>query len=271
MNRKFARTPIAQNIFSNLFGGGSGSGTGSPGIVHNPGGRVQATPTVNPQQQLTAAPPAPAPAATPAAPAPSPMDSQLEKLRATWNTQTTADGKPVAAPADPLYQPLFQVKGEDVAKAANGLDFTTGIQPELAQKALGGDMEAFKECLNSVARAAFTGVTINSGNLMNDGFSRHSQAIDAALPTRFRNHEIINSKPENPILSDPGMAPMVASVKAVLARNNPGMSAEQVNARAEEYFSTFATAMNMQNQQVEESKKPKDTTDWLAFSGMGQS
>ena len=240
INPKFARRTPVQNFISNLFGGGGGN-SGGGGIVHNPGGRVQATAVVNPQQQLTAAPPAPAPAPAPE-PQKDPFDSQLEKLRATWNTPTTADGKPVAAPADPLYQPLFQVKPEEVQKAATGLDFTTGINPELAQKAMSGDAAAFMECLNSVARAAFTGVTINSGNLMNDGFSRHSRAIDAALPTRFRNHEITTSKSENPLLQDPGMAPLFASVKAVVARNNPSMTPEQVNQMAEQHFETFATA-----------------------------
>lgn len=253
--------------FSSLFGG-------SPqgGIQHNGGGaRVTPQPAVNPQGQLTSgAGDAVGAGGQPAnnEPKPDPLNSHLEEMARVWQPATTADGKPLPPQADPLAQPLFQFKPDDVKKAASNLDFTSNLNPELVTKALGGDAAAFLECLNGVAQTAFTAQTLNMGNVLNDGFNRHGRAIDAALPTRLRNHAVATARSEDPILSSPALVPVIQTMKTFIAAQQPGLSPEQIQAAAENYVKGIGAAFNMKDSKQQETQQAKEETDWLAWANM---
>lgn len=250
------------NLFSNFFGGAGG------GLEHKGGGNVTPLPTNNPQQQLTTGG---NPAAKPDGnqePTPDPLNSHLEQMSEVWKTATTADGKPVAPQADPLAQPLFQFKREDVISNSKKLDFASQVNPELLAKAMGGDVEAFKQALNETAQTAFAAMHLNTGSLLNDGFQRHGQAIDAALPTRLRNHEIASSQSDDPVLSHPSVAPVVKAMMATIAAQQPNLRPDQVKAAAENYVKGLGGAFTLQEQSTQVKKKEAETPDWLSWANL---
>ena len=164
--------------FTSLFGGAGAGG----GIEHSGGGKTTPLPVNNPQEQLTTGGPAAVPTVAPTnQPAPDPLNSHLEDMATVWKTATTADGKPIAPQADPLAQPLFNFKKDDVVASAKKLDFTASLNPELMAKAIGGDADAFRQALNETVQTAFAAMTLNAGNLMNEGFVSSSNCSKECL------------------------------------------------------------------------------------------
>lgn len=253
------------SVVSNFFGGAGG------GLEHKGGGSVNPLPSNNPQDQLTTG--GANPNAVPAQktdPTPDPLNSHLEQMAGVWKTATTADGKPITPQADPLAQPLFSFKKEDVIANAKKLDFTSQVNPELATKALAGDAAALQQYVNETVQTAFAAMTLNAGNLMNDGFQRHGQAFDAALPTRLRNHEIATRQSDDPVLSHPGVAPVVKAMMATIAAQQPQLRPEQVQAAAENYVKGLGGAFQLQEKATTVKKQEAESPDWLAWANLEQ-
>lgn len=253
-------------MFSNFFGG-----AGSGGLEHKGGGNVTPLPSNDPQTQLSTG--APAQTKTPEQLAQEqhqadPLNSHLEGLAGVWKTATTADGKPVAPQADPLAQPLFSFKRDDVIAEAKKLDFTATVNPELAAKALSGDAGALQEYVNGAIQTAFAAMTLQSGNLMNDGFQRHGKAFDAALPTRLRNHEVATRQSDDPVLSHPAVAPIILAMKATIAQQQPQLSPAQVQAAAENYVKGLGGAFNLQEQKTQTVKAKEGEVNWLDWANL---
>lgn len=253
------------SFFSNFFGKGAG------GLAHGGNGNVTPLPEAHPTQQLQSGQPTQKPAGTAGEQEPvDPLDSHLAELATLWKTPTDAQGKPIAPPADPLSQPLFNYKPEDVVKKVNTLDFTQGLNPELAQKALGGDPGALAEFVNGAVRAAFTGMTVNTANMLNDGFGRHNRALDEALPQRFRSLQVNTSESDDPILSSAAVQPMYAAMKAMIANQFPHKKPEEVKAATDAYFQGIGKAYTMTDEQkqqkVQQAKEGPE--DWFKQMGL---
>lgn len=254
--------------FTSLFGG-----QGAGGIEHSGGGKTTPLPVNDPQQQLsTGNQPQQKTAEQLAAEqtAADPLNAHLADLSTVWNTAKTADGKPVAPQADPLSQPLFSFKQEDVLASAKKLDFTSQVNPELAAKALGGDAGALQEYVNGAIQTAFAAMTLNTGNLLNDGFQRHGKAFDAALPTRLRNHEVANRISDDPVLSHPAVVPIINAMKATIASQQPHMRPDQIQAAAENYVKGLGTAINLQETKTVTKKEEAGQVDWMQWANLDQ-
>lgn len=219
-----------------------------------------------------AAPPAPpagnnAPPADPPAPPPGPTSS-LDKYVAMWQNATTPDGKPVPQTGDPLAQPLFNFDAVKVQESANQMDFTAGINPETITKALSGDAAAFTEALNQGIRAAVVGMTMSNGQLINNAVVSNNQRITAQLPTHIKQHQLLDSSPdENPAFQHPAAQPLVQALKKMAFAKDPNAKVEDINKQISGFLSGFATALTegdpanvKQQQQV-----AKGETDWSLF------
>lgn len=258
---------MAGGSFFSLFGGGPSN---SGGIEHSGGGKATPLPQNSPQQQLSTGTPAPGGSGQPEAtkPTPDPLNSHLEEMAQVWKTATTADGKPITPQADPLSQPLFSFKQEDVINSAKTLDFTKSVNPELLTKAVGGDVDAMRQALNETVQTAFAAMTLNTGNIMNDGFLRHGKAFDAALPTRLRNHEVATRQSDDPVLSHPSVAPILIGLKATIAQQQPNLTPDQIQSAAENYVKGLSTAFNLKETQTVAKKEDAASTDWLKWANM---
>ena len=260
--------------FSNFFGGGGQQGGGTPaggGIAHNAAGaNVTVLPRTNGAENVNS-PNGGTNVSAPAAPAPppNPIDSQLAGLEKLWSNPTTADGKPIPQQVDPLAAPLFQFDPAKITQEVGKLDFTSSISSEDLQSAM-TDPAVFKKLLNQVAQQSFAMATLNTGNLLNDGFTRHGRNIDAALPTRFRNLQVSQAKSEDPVLSHPSMKPMVGAIRGMLASKLPHASADEINQATEEFFGRVTNALVAGREQTEAKNNgsAEAETDWLSLMGL---
>jgi len=261
------------SVFGNLFGSNNraaptGAGNGSSAVIHGSTGRTTVLPGANPAQNLQGGQGSQQQQQQQPQEEVNPLDSQLAELAQVWQTPTNADGKPIEQTPDPLYQPLFNFKNEDIIKQAQGLDFTAGLNPELAAKALGGDPAALGEFVNGAVRAAFAANQITTGKMLNDGFTRHSQSIDSALPTRIRNHQVVTSQSSDPILSSSAVSPMITAMKAMIAKNNPNLRPEQVQQAAEAFVTGVADVVHASKEETVQKSKQEEPQNWMKLVGL---
>jgi hypothetical protein len=222
-------------------------------------------------QPAPAAPNSGAAPATPGAQPPTTPEvtptSQLDNYNTLWQTATTADGKPAPLPVDPLTQPVFQLDPAKVAATANQMDFTAGIQPELITKALGGDAQALMDLLNTTARNVASAVTINSGNMVNQGLLANNQRVKETLPQHIRNTQLMDMTDDNPALSHPAVQPLVTALKQMAFQKNPNASPQDVHKQITNYLTGLSTAITESSPQAVQTRQvaAKKETDWEVF------
>lgn len=259
----------ATSVFGRIFGGNNNpQATPNGGIAHNTNGRTMVPQQANPAQQVQTGQ-ATVPAAQTETP-PDPVHSQLAEMAQVWQTPLGADGKPVqvAPPTDPLQQPIFTFKPEEVRKSADSLSFTQGLNPELAQKALGGDADALTQLLEGVGRNVWAMSTVNAGTMINNAGAATAQRIDQSLPNKLRSHAIQTSQSQDPILQSDALKPMVAVMKQAIAMQHPHLSPEQVQQVAEEYFHGVGKVYGVKEQQTAAKKEEEGQTNWMKFMGL---
>lgn len=246
------------SIFGNLFGGGA-----SGGIAHGGGTSVQ----LPPMQQGA---PAPAPAAAPAAPAAPAEESQsshLDKLQAFWDTPKDAEGKPVAAPQDPLAQSIYNFDPAKVQESSRRLNFAGDIDPAQIDKALGGDKEAFLSIINQTTQNAFAAATLNTGKLINDSHATNNGRMKSALPTHIKQVQLSQTETTNPILQHPAAQPLVSALKSMTSQRDPSLSPNEITARVEALLVGLGTAIadGTPERQQQQKQAAAGEQDWSAF------
>lgn len=257
------------SFFSNMFGGGSNpTPSAGGGVAHNAQGKVMTPANPDPRQQLTNGQGQNQQESQRPAEVVDPVNSRLEDIGMVWNTAKTADGKPVTPQADPLRAQMFNFKDEDVRAGAAKLDFTADLNPELAQKALGGDAAALMELLNGTVRNAFALSTINTGKLMNQGFQQHATNLDSALPDRLKRHQLLSAESENPVLKHASVKPMITAMKLQIAQNHPQLTPAQVQEAAEQYVIGLSGALTENSEQAVTRKEAAKETNWMKYVGL---
>lgn len=244
------------SLFGNLFGNGSG------GIAHSGSGSA-VIPAAPAPQQAAAPVAAPAPAADTAATQGSPLDS----LTTIWDTAMDADGKPVAAPADPTAADIFSFDPAKVNESAGKLNFTANVDPEMVTRALGGDQQAFMDVINKATQNAFAAATLNTGKLINQGHATNNQRFSSTLPTQIRKVQLEQTETTNPILQHAAAQPMVQALKTMLFAKNPNASPADVTRQVENWMVGLGTAIadaTPESQQKQQAAKAGEQ-DWSNF------
>lgn len=167
-------------------------------------------------------------------------DSPLDAFKALW--QDTPESR--TQQTDPFSTPLFNMDPTKVNEAIGQINFVGQLDPALVQKAMSGqDPQAFMDVINEVGRKALhTSVQLSTATAEQAG-QKLGQRFNTAMPARFRDLQTKSQAPTNPLLSNPAVAPMLDAVRQRLLTQNPDWTPAQVQAKAEEYLSTFASEL----------------------------
>ena len=217
-----------------------------------------------PAQPAANNPAQPAPNTDPAAavtPAPAPAATPLDQFTKLWETDPNS-----GTPADTS---LFgAVDPKKVFEAAKGANFAGAISPEVLQAvAAGGEgaTAALQQAINSSTQAAFAQAMIASTKLIEQAITKTNAKNLADLPGLVKRHTAADSlHTENPALSNPAAAPIIAAVQAQLALKHPDATASQLKAMATDYLSNFADVVKPAPK-VEAAKPKAGEVDWSTF------
>lgn len=194
--------------------------------------------------------------ATPATPA-----SPMEPFAKLWETDPNA---PKPTPATPM----FNLDPKAMAAAAGQIDFRKSISPELATRMkAGGDdgMAAMMEAMNGMTQTVFAHSATASARLAEEAVKKAQKNWESKLPDMMKNQNLRNSLQENPALSNPAAAPLVAFATSQFQMKNPNASEAQLRQLVSEYFDGLAntiTAQSSSNTPKPKVPKEQDFSDW---------
>jgi len=152
-----------------------------------------------------------------------------------------------------------------VSKAVGGIDFTQGVNPELASKALAGDQASLFELLNAVTRNAVSSSVQMSHGMVEKGFSTGIERFSGDMDSRLRDYSLRNQNVDNPALKHPVGKALLSTVSRQIAEANPKMSADEVHSKAVEMFTQF-TGLMSSGQKQEQNKNVPAEMDWMMFA-----
>lgn len=171
---------------------------------------------------------------------------------------------------DPMMEPLFNLDPKTLAEAVNKMDFAKHISPELAQKALQGDVAALQQMLNGSSRAVFMQAAQMLTGVMQKAFTTNNSRLDSSLSGRFRDFQIQSSPSTNKALAHPAAQPVLSAIRKQISTQNPGLPAHEVTAQAENYFLAMSKAITSVNDDGNQANgrsspaAPKDA-DWTTY------
>lgn len=162
----------------------------------------------------------------------SPQANPLESFKDLWNNPATKDQQ----------NGQFQTLNADPAKihefVSSKVDFSKQINPQLAQKALAGDVNALGELLNSVGRSVLATSIQASSHLVDKQSSSAVDFMKNSLPNQFKQFSAReNLQAENPQFANPAVKPMLDAVQQQLAARFPEASAAELQQYAKKYLS----------------------------------
>jgi hypothetical protein len=158
----------------------------------------------------------------------SPM-AGFEKL---WQNDDTNKG---AAPV-----PLFDIDPAKLNEAVKTADFTRQLPPEIIQKALSGDKEAFVAAMNGVAQQAFSHQTMATTKLIEQALDKRDAELGNKIPDLVRNANISENLADSPLFQNEATRPLMESLQAQLAIKYPKATSAQIAEQARSYIANFA-------------------------------
>lgn len=246
----------AGQFFSNMFGSGA-KHQPTPGVaVQVPGAPVNpAIPITSPDSATAAANGVVPPGTNTEVPNP---NAGLDSFVDLWKNAPVDPNAPVDDGT------VFgKVNGDDLRKAASNMDFTKSVPVELqARIAAGGEdgVKASMEAMAHVSRETYAQASFATTKLIEQAIAKNNAKLESKLPSALRNHNTESLIKENPVLSHPAAAPMVAGLVSQFQTKYPDASPAEIKAHAEAYFTQFAGSL-MQSQQSATNPTEADT-DW---------
>lgn len=229
-----------------------------------------ASPAAAPPAQPTGVPgssmqPSNAGAANPQAPAEGAPASPLDAYKDLWKTAGTEGQQP----ADPFAAPLFQTDPNKLREAVTKTDFLQGVPQELMQKVMAGnDPQSLMQLINHVGQQSLALSVQLTSSLQEQAGQTIGERFKKAIPDKFKELQLNSQPPENPILANPAVEPMLKMAKQQIRMTNPDLSAAEINQRAEQYIMAFATSVaGGSGPSSTSGSEQKAETDWAAWGG----
>jgi hypothetical protein len=186
--------------------------------------------------------------------------SPLDPFKDLWKTDPTKPTQPIA---DPFSQPLFNTDPAKIIEAAGKADFLSQVPPELMQKVMAGnDPQALTQLINSVAQQSLALSLQLSTATVEQAGTKMGERFNSSLPEKFKGMQLDGIKPTNPALQHPAAEPMLRNLRDQVRRQEPNLSPDEVNAKAEQYLSAFAAQLSQPaNPDGTAGKKAEDNWD----------
>ncbi len=154
------------------------------------------------------------------------------------------------APQD-ITEFSFNVDRKKVADQVGQIDFTKSLTPELMQKISAGGPEAMSAVLsamNVMAQQAMLQATLAGSSITEAGLRSSNTRIASELPGMLRKQSISNAlREDNPLFSNPAVAPMLEAVQEQFTRKFPNATQAQILENSKKYLVGFAAEIGKIN------------------------
>jgi len=149
-------------------------------------------------------------------------------------------GKMFDNPANPDTPPAFNIDPKVMDNVVGSQDFMRGIDPELMNKALAGDVKSMMDIIQSSNRNVYR-AAIEHGGVLTDKFVGAREAYSGkTLPSRVKE-ELTNQELSNtPNYKHPVVQKQLTEIATRLQRLHPDAAPREIARMAKEYLSEIA-------------------------------
>lgn len=205
---------------------------------------------------------------TPAIPATATGEvSPLSEYSKVWDTPANGTGLPSSVPQ-------FTTDPAKLTEISKTIDFRNAIDPELAKKALTGDMDSFMQVLNQVGQAGFAQAAGMSSTLVQKAMTAQNEKLQNELLPEFARRDAISSslRENNSLYSNPAIAPMLHSLEKQFSAAYPNASPQEVRDHATRYMQGVSEQVVAQSGRIvtnaPQASQSRGKEDWETFSGV---
>ena len=170
----------------------------------------------------------------------------------------------------PEAPPSFSLDPNKLKEISGGMSFTGGVDQELMQKAVQGDIQAFSQVMDQVARNAYSMSLQHSGALTDKFVGARSEFERKALNSEV-SKQLVHNSLQVPNQDHPVVRAELRRIADHMLQTNPNANPAQIAKEAQEYFIKLSQAMGTSAQgdgSTESSASQPAEVDWDKwFSG----
>jgi len=159
-------------------------------------------------------------------------------------------------------------------EAAGKIDFSKVVTPEqLTAISTGGEgaVAAFAAAMNKVAQGVYAQSAFATTKIVEQALAKSKETFLADLPQHIKRQTVTDSlRAENPIFSNPAVAPIISALEAQMTVKYPNATAPEITAMAKTYVEALGSSFaakpkNEGNSGGTGGKGNKGETDWSKF------
>jgi len=163
-----------------------------------------------------------------------------------------------------------QVDHSKVQEAAGKLNFGQVVSQETLAKIQSGGPEAVAatlEALNKVAQTVYGQSAVATTQLIDKALAEQSARFEAKLPALVRKQSAKEGiSGENPIFTNPAVAPVVGMIQSQLETQFPQATAAEIKKMTVKYFNEMTGSLAPKPTKTSTAGKADDGFDWDAFA-----
>jgi hypothetical protein len=185
---------------------------------------------------------------------------QWAKLFTSEAPKPATDDKKSEAP-DP-----FAITPEALAKAASGINLSQVVTPDLAQKALGGDPNAFVEAINKSSQMTFMMAYQAAMQAVKAAMDSRFNEFQSKMPDTFKKLSVDATLQGDPLLSNPALKPVVDGLRTQILSKHPDATPQQIQQAISEYFKAIGVSFRPEKgNDTKDTAKSSSGIDWDNF------
>lgn len=169
-----------------------------------------------------------------------------------------------AATNSEIQAPKFEIDGKVLRDVSSKMDFTRGINPEVVQKATGGDVSALMEIIKTVGQNAYRASLEHSTALTDSFISQRGDFERKNLEQGVKEHLTTSALSSTPNYQHPVIKSELNRIAKQFAAANPDASPQDVAQAAKKYLDDLHAAMNPSSSK-ESSSNDGGEVDWSKY------
>lgn len=243
-------------LFQQLFGGANTAGASASadaGTTTQTQSTAPVAPAAQPTQQTAGTQQAVA--------ATQGTGSPLDNYLAIWQTATNDQTK-----VDPLQADVVPMGAEQMQQLqakVSGVNFLATVPAETITAALGGDVQAFSNVLNTAVQQALLQSVRVSGTMLNSSMRSRTQEILSAMPTHVQQALNVNQiRQDNPVFNHPAARQLLGVLEQNLSTQHPGISPTEASQVAQRFLQDFAAEVAGKPAASSPSSQTPGAIDW---------
>ena len=163
-----------------------------------------------------------------------------------------------------IQAPSFKIDPKVLGEVSNSMDLTKGIQPELMEKALAGDVKSLLSVIQSVGRNSYSASLEHTTALTETHLSQRadfdSKKLNAGVKSQLTTNELSNA----PNYDHPVVKAELNRVAEMFSKANPDASPQQIALAAQKHLTELSSALNP-GKTAEQQKADSGEVDWSSY------